>query len=73
MQKTSVFSDFYCLRDKLALIGCTPFQRYCYMGKETAAKSKNRFLWSERIRGIFIFGSCTPHGKPGQVRRTLIE
>jgi hypothetical protein len=40
MQKTSVFSDFYCLPDKLALMGRSPFQRYCYKGKEDSGQER---------------------------------
>jgi hypothetical protein len=49
MQKASVFSDFYCLPNKLALMGRSPFQRFCYAGKKTSAKSKNRRAGSESI------------------------
>jgi len=47
MQKTKILSDFYCLPNKLALMGRSPFQRYCYAGKKIAAKSKNPREWSE--------------------------
>jgi hypothetical protein len=29
--------------------GRSPFQRFCYAGKKTTAKSKNRRAWSESI------------------------
>ena len=34
-------------QNKLAFMGRSSFQRYCYAGKKTAAKSKNRRAWSE--------------------------
>src|ERR1700686_3622679 len=52
MQK-SVFSDFYCLSNKLALMGRSPglrpFQRYRHAGKKTVSGGKNRCTWSESI------------------------
>jgi hypothetical protein len=57
-KKDSVFSDFYCLPNKLAFIGRSPFRRYCQGSKKTAAKAR---IDARGVKAFekSVFGPCT--------------
>jgi hypothetical protein len=57
-KKNSVLSDFYCLPNELALIGRSPFRRYCQGSKKTAAKAR---IDARGVKAFekSVFGPCT--------------
>jgi hypothetical protein len=70
MQKTSVFSDFYCLPNKLALMERNPFQCFCYAGKKIVAERENSVTHGAKAFEKIVIGPCTLR-RPGFPARCI--